>query len=316
MFFQGTAGGPERLHALLPTAELFDCSEPSRWADLLRETRPEILVTSWSTPALPIDTSGVALVCHVGGTVRNLIPRPLIERGLLVTNWGDSVSEGLAEAALFHALSALRRGQYFGDLMHREKGWSEFPSGTKTLFEKRVGIHGFGAAARNLVRLLAPFRVEISAYSAGVPAGLFQEAGVRQCQSLADLFASSEVLFELEGLTPATRGVVNREILERLPPDAVFVNVARGALIDEAAAAELATAGRIRLALDVFACEPLSIDSPLRSLAAATLTPHLGSPTDDRLAHCGDLALANLQRFRAGQPLDSVVSLEIYDRST
>jgi phosphoglycerate dehydrogenase-like enzyme len=317
LFFRGPSGGPDRLTALLPGATSYiPDSTNAHWPAWLRSQRPNILVTAWSTPLIPADLPELGYVCHVCGSVKRTVPRALIERGVIVTNWGENVSEGLAEAALLLALSALRRSHFFGDLMHRRRGWTDYPAGTSTLFERRVGIHGFGAAARKLVALLKPFRVKISGYSENVPDHLFRQHGVESCATLDELFTRSEVLFEMEALTAATEGIVSERVLQLLPPDAAFVNVARGALVDEAAAARLAAEGRIRLALDVYTKEPLPATSPLRDNPEAVLFPHLGSPTDDRRYQCGDFALANLGRYLRGEPLGAQISLEIYDRST
>ena len=105
--------------------------------------------------------------------------------------------------------------------------------------------------ARALVPLLRPFGVTIAAYSAGVPAALMQQAGITPAESLHALFADSEVLFECEALTPATQGCVTAELLGALPDDAVFVNVGRGQVVEEAALVHEARSGRLRLALDV-----------------------------------------------------------------
>jgi phosphoglycerate dehydrogenase-like enzyme len=317
LFFRSPTAGPERLTSLFPNAHFYspDATNPG-WASWLAAVRPNILVTSWSTPLIPEDLPELQYVCHVGGSVKRTVPRALIERGVTVTNWGETVSDGLAEAALLLALSALRRSHYFSDQMHRKRAWPTYPLGTRTLFERRVGIHGFGASARKLVALLKPFRARISAFSGNVPAELFQSFGVKRCSSLEELFATSEVLFEMEALTPQTSRVVTEKLLRLLPQDAAFVNVARGAIVDEEAAIRVATEGKVRLALDVYDEEPLSADSPLRDLPEATLFPHVASPTDDRLHRCGDFALENLERYLGGAPVTARVDLDIFDRST
>jgi phosphoglycerate dehydrogenase-like enzyme len=302
---------------LVPAPRFFDPESPnSDWIGWLDSCRPTILVTAWSTPLIPADLPGLRYVCHAGGSVRSTVPRALLERGIVVTNWGENVSEGLAEAALLLCLSALRCSHYFCDQMHHQRSWPTFPVATKTLYERKVGIHGFGASARKLVALLKPFRVQVSAYSRNVPSALFNGLGVKQCESLDELFATSDVLFEMEALIPDTVGVITERILRLLPPDATFVNVARGALVDEDAVMRIAREGKIRLALDVYAKEPLPSDSPLRDLKEVTLFPHVGSPTDDRLYTCGDIALENLGRFLRDEPVSARVDLDIFDRST
>jgi phosphoglycerate dehydrogenase-like enzyme len=248
--------------------------------------------------------------------VKQQVSRRLIVEGLAVTNWSDCVSETVAEAALLLVLSALRRSHYHARLMHVERGWHYPPSGALSLFDRRVGIHGFGAIARRLIPLLRPFRTPISVFSTGVPAEHYSAHGVIQCASLESLFASSDVLVELEALTVGARGIVSEELLRLLPPGATFVNLGRGALVDEAGLARLAAEGRIRLALDVYATEPLPVNSALRDIPEVVLFPHQGGPTEDRGYLCGDFALANLERYLRGEPLEGQVTLEVYDRST
>jgi len=70
------------------------------------------------------------------------------------------------------------------------------------------------------------------------------------------------------------------------------------------------------LGLDVFDVEPLPVDSPLRGLPDAVLSPHLAGPTDDRVHLCGEFALRNIERYLAGETPEGAVSLAVYDRAT
>jgi phosphoglycerate dehydrogenase-like enzyme len=121
---------------------------------------------------------------------------------------------------------------------------------------------------------------------------------------------------ELAALTPANRGIVSSALLERLRPDSVFVNIARGALVDEEALVRLARTGQVWIGLDVYAQEPLPSDSPLRGLENVCLSPHLAGPTTDQWHHCGEYALANILAFQQGETPKSLINLDVYDRST
>lgn len=295
---------------------------PATWPALLASLQPVVLVTAWSTPALPeawLNQPGCPLrfVCHVTGSVRRLVPRSFLERGGVVTNWGGSISEQVAEHALLLALGALRNAAGWADFIATHGGRNQLEQlGTRTLFGRRVGLHGFGSVARALVPLLRPFGVSLAAYSAGVPAALMREAGIAPAHSLEALFAGSEVLFECEALTPATHASVTAEVLARLPDDAVFVNVGRGQVVDEAALAREARTRRLRLALDVTCADPLTPASPLHGLPNVILSPHIGGPTGDRYRQCGIHALANLDAFARGEAPPAQISLTSYDRAT
>lgn len=292
-------------------------------ADELRALNPAVLITCWSTPAL--DAAWLAspdcrlrYVCHLTGSVRHVIPRAFLERGGLASNWGSIPAAAVAEQALLLALAALRnlpawRGEFTrpDDFLQRMERL-----GVRTLLGRRVGIHGFGQVARALVRLLAPFGVEISAFSAGVPPELFSRHGVRRVGSLKELFAGNHVVFECEALTPRTAKSVGAQELAALPDGGVFVNVARSGLVDDVPLLQEARSGRLSVALDVFTQEPLPPDSPWLTLPGVVLSPHIAGPTFDQYAGCAAVAFANVQRFLRGETLEFVVTPEIYDRST
>lgn len=297
---------------------------PDKWLGILRDYQPSVIVSCWSTPAIPASFaaagSPLRYVCHLVGSARNLVPRSFLERGGLLTNWGGLAGETVAEHALLLALSALRKQPDWPALIHGPKA-VPWRSGTmrlrtRTLIGRRVGLHGFGHVARSLVRFLRPFGVEISAYSAGVPHPVLKAADVVPCQSLVELARRSDVFFECEALTPLSTASVDAGVLAALPDHAVFVNVGRGRVVDEPALLREAESGRIRLALDVVAREPLGPDSPAAAVPGVVLSPHIGGPTHDRFPECGRLALDNIDRYLRGEPLESLVTPELYDRST
>jgi phosphoglycerate dehydrogenase-like enzyme len=292
--------------------------DPVSWEKLLLELNPEILVTAWDTPPLPEAWVGrpdlsLRYVCHLTGGLAGQIPRTLLENGVLVSNWGIAISHTIAEQAVLLTLGALRSLPLWGTMM-------TLPADriarlrTRSLRGNRVGLHGFGGIAREIARLLTPFQVEISAYSSGAPHELFSDLGVHRCDSLEELFSGSDILIECEVLTARTRGSVTADLLALLPEDAVFVNVGRGAVVDEKALIALAQAGRIRVGLDVFTAEPLPADSPFFEIPNALLSPHVAGPTWDEFRTCGAFALANVERYLRGEPVEGKVTLEIYDR--
>lgn len=281
--------------------------------------RPRVMVSGWGTPAFDSawwerPDNPLAYICHLVGSVRQLVPRRFIERGGLVSNWGPAAAVSVAEHALLLALGALR-GAALWEAERAPRGASRSLP-TRNLTGKRVGLHGFGVIARALVRLLAPFGVTIAAYSAGVPESVFAAEGVAPVKSLSSLFAESDVLFECEALTPATQGIVSAEMLARLPDDAVFVNVGRGRVVDEAALVREARSRRIRVAVDVVAEEPITANSPLAQIPGVLLSPHIGGPAQEDYPRLGEAALANVARYLAGQTPLNLVTADLYDRST
>lgn len=296
----------------------------TQWAACLRETRPDILVTGWGTPPLPAEwvsepTLPLKYLCHLAGSVRSLVPRALIERGVLVSNWGNAISHTIAEHAVLLTLGALRQTARWGTFVDHD--WSAVPDGKswlrpRSLRGRRVGIHGFGVIVRELIPLLKAFGADIAVYSQGVPRPVIEERGVVCRDSLEALFAGAEILIECEALSPANRGSVDAGVLGLLEAEAVFVNVGRAQVVDEDALARLAKEKRWSLGLDVFSSEPLPADHPLKRVPHALLSPHIAGPTEDALPCCGEFGLANVRRYLAGEPVEGRMTLEVYDRST
>ncbi len=313
----------ERLEKLTPQLIHLTPDEVAErgWARVFSDLKPNILVTGWRTPPLPTEVglakeSGLIYLCHLPGSVRSLVPRLWIENGLIVSNWGRAISHVVAECGLMMIIAGLRRAGYWNNAMHQNGAWKDQALDTQSLFGRRVGIHGFGAISRCLVKLMEPFGVEISTYSPSVSDQGLAEYGVRRCSCLEELFAENHVIVELASLTPETEGIVNERLLRMIPEGGLFVNIGRGAVVNEEALVRVCTDRKIHAALDVYCTEPLPADSPLRRMENVFLLPHLGGPTVDQRQTAGAYGLANIERFLRGEPPESVVTLDVYDRAT
>ena len=299
----------------LPLARL------EEWGRLWREAPAEILVSAWQSPPLdgaipPAALQSLSYVCYLAGSVRKVVPRELVARGVIVTNWGNSIAATVAECTLMLIFMTLRRASYWAIAMHRNGAWKTGAPMTQSLLGRRVGIHGFGVISQSLVPMLRPLTDHIQTYSPRVPDQILADHRVMRVKSLEELFGTSEVVVELAAATPENYHVVKEHHLRMIPEGGVFVNVGRGCVVDEAALARVAREGKLQIALDVFEQEPLPADSPLRGLSNVTLLPHLGGPTRDRRRDVGALALKNLRAFLRGEMPEAVVNLEVYDRST
>jgi len=298
--------------------------QQEEWVECLEKSRPEVLVTNWSSRPVPLEileSSDCRLkyVCHMTGSVRHLVPRFFFEKGGIASNWDGLAGQQVAEHALLLALAALRRLPSWRPYMLRSRSSSDWPIvdvGACSLFGRNVGLHGFGHVARALVRLLEPFGSRVRAYSEGVPEALFAEHDVERCQSLEQLFSLSDIVFECEALNLQTSGIVGEPELARLPDGAVFVNIGRCAVVVEEALVREAVSGRIHVALDVFTDEFACSVSPFFGLPNALLSPHIAGPTIDRLPALGAFALNNIERYFGGLSPEGLVTLDIYDRST
>lgn len=303
------------------TAHLIECRSddctPASFAALLHEVNPEVLVACWLTPSLPDPLpSNLRYVCYLAGSIKKLVQRQHIADGLLVTNWGSSISRTVAEGALMHILCCLRGLTKWTIEMHLHGGWKNRATRTASLFGRRVGIRGFGRVAHELMSLLRPFGCDIAVLAPDLTPEIARTENVRRVDSIAQLMTDNEVIVELAPLIDATRGSITRDHLELLRPGSVFVNVGRGATVNEADLLEVARRGEIFVGLDVFGEEPLPADSGFRGLPNVSLSPHLAGPTSDRRVDAGRFGVSNLLAYVHDQPLDGVVTLPVYDQST
>lgn len=165
-----------------------------------------------------------------------------------------------------------------------------------TLHEASVGIWGFGSIAARLAPLLAALGARVT--------GIARSAGDRHgfpvvAESEVDtLLPSLDVLISILPATPETDGVLGADVFQVLPDHAVFVNVGRGAVVDETALVTALETGELRAAaLDVMRTEPLPGDSPLWDAPNILLTPHIAG---DRPRGASALVQENLDALDAG----------------
>ena len=170
-----------------------------------------------------------------------------------------------------------------------------------------VGAGGIGSeAARRLTALGAQCVGVRRRPELGTPTGFDRVIGFDDIDR--DL-PNADVIVLAAPLTDETRGLIHARRLDAMKPSAIVINVARGALIDEAGLIERLRVGRLRgAALDVFQEEPLASDSPLWQLRSVLVTPHVSPVSPGRFwARELDLFLDNWRRFTRGEPLRNVV---------
>lgn len=132
-----------------------------------------------------------------------------------------------------------------------------------------------------------------------------------QRADLAEIFSTCDIISLHTAYNEYTRHMVNAELLSKIKEGALFVNTARGGLVDEEALVRELRTGRFRAVLDVFETEPLPAESGLLNLENVLLMPHMCGPTVDRRAH---IAAALLEEARAyledGAGLPDEITLE------
>ena len=212
-------------------------------------------------------------------------------------------AQSVAEHTVMLMLAVLRRLPAVHATL-KQGQWIKHELGVRNrdLRGRRVGLVGLGHIGLAVARLLQPFGVDLAYYKPSRLDGS-TEAGLNlRYLPLDDLLGWSEIVSLHCPLNAATRGMFDARRLALLPPGAVLVNTARGALIDESALVEALQQGRLGgAALDVYAQEPLPADSPLRTLENVVLTPHIGGITRDAFTAMMNQAFSNILAFEQGK---------------
>lgn len=225
------------------------------------------------------------------------LPFDLLRRSTAaVTNSRGLYADALGEFALAAMLWFAR------DLRrlirnHDEHRWE--PYTVERLEGKTVGIIGYGGIGQAVGRRAAALGMHV------LPLRRRQEFGD---PTLEDLLAESDYLVMSAPLTPRTHGLMSAARIGLMKPEAVFINIGRGATVDEKALVDALRNRRIRgAALDVFAVEPLPSSHPLWQLENVLISPHSADHTADSHVRAMHFFLENLRRFRAGESLENVV---------
>jgi phosphoglycerate dehydrogenase-like enzyme len=223
--------------------------------------------------------------------------------------------------ALAHRVPRMVEWQGRGTWPPDEQRWPIFvPSEVRGA---TLGIIGYGSIGRELARMAkAAFAMTVLACKrdpsqhkdagytlpgTGDPEGLLPDAWLGQ-EELPELLSRSDVVVNCAPLTAQTRRLIGARELGLMKPSAYFVNVGRGASVDEAALVQALRERRIAgAAIDVFAQEPPPAGHPLYALDNIIVSPHVSGFLPSYDDKCTDLFAENLRRYLAGAPLLNVV---------
>ena len=172
-----------------------------------------------------------------------------------------------------------------------------------------VGLIGLGSIAAEVARTCRAVGLRVVA-TRRTPGGRGADGPVDMLvplSQLSTLLRAADVLVLAVPQTPETAGLIGKAELELLPPGAILINIARGAVVDEEAMIDALRSGRLSgAALDVFAREPLPESSPLWDMPNVLISPHSASTVDIENARLTDLFCDNLERYLRGAPLRNV----------
>jgi len=231
------------------------------------------------------------------------------KRGIAVVNVPAYSTDAVAELSIGLALAVYREIPG-GERTLRAGGWAHSIGGLE-IRDKVVGVVGLGDIGIRTAELFRAFgpkellgwsRREKPAFSASPISG--------KHTGLEEIFERADIVSLHVALNADTMGFVGRKLLEKLRPEAVLVNVARGGVVDQAAMAELLCQRRFRAGLDVFATEPVPADDPILTVPAdqVVLTPHVAYKTQEALRRRMEITAENLLAYASGTPRNVVLA--------
>jgi D-3-phosphoglycerate dehydrogenase len=240
-----------------------------------------------------------------GGPV-NIDMKAARERGILVVNTPGRNASAVAEFTIGAILAetrliragheSLRAGMWRGDLYRADLTGRE-------LSEMTVGVVGYGNIGTRVVRLLKAFGCRILVCDPYVQlSAQDRNDGVRHVD-LDTLLAEADIVTLHARVTAETTGFIGREQFARMRPGTLFVNTARGPLVDYDALHDALVCGHLKGAmLETFAVEPAPADWPLLQLPNVTLTPHIAGASVRTVTHAAEQAAEEVRRYLAGEP--------------
>jgi D-3-phosphoglycerate dehydrogenase / 2-oxoglutarate reductase len=227
------------------------------------------------------------LIPSIGIGVESIDVARASERGILVTNMGETLAEDVADHAWMLILSAARRTAWLHQMATTGR-WDEavgnlFPVlnvNMPRISGKTLGLIAFGPIARRVARRAAGFRMPCVAYDPFVDPSVFEAEGVERAD-LDEVLRRADFVSSHLPLTDQTRGMLTTPHFAAMKHSAIFVNTGRGKVVDEAALIAALRTGEIAGAgLDVLEDEPPVANNPLLSMPNVVLTPHIGSVTN------------------------------------
>ena len=306
-------------------------------ASAIRSSNADALVVRGTKVTEPMmDAGRLALIVRAGAGYNTIDVAGASRRGIYVSNCPGKNAIAVAELT-FALILALDRRVPDNVAELRAGRWNKKEYSTaRGLFGRTIGLLGIGSIGREVVRRAAAFGMPVVVWSRrcngqrrplseqdardlGLEAALRQVA-VEIEPTPADVAARSSVLSVHLALDPATTGLVNAEVLDRLEPGAIVVNTARGEVMDHGALAVAIKEKGLRVGLDVFANEPASSTGDFKDdivhLPTVYGTHHIGASTDQAQEAIAAETVRIIRSYKETGRVPNVVNLALRTPAT
>ena len=227
------------------------------------------------------------VIGRAGVGVDNVDVEAATKRGIVVANAPQSNVVTAAEHTMA-LLLALARNIPQAHMSLTGGRWERSKFSGVELYEKTLGIVGFGRIGQLVAHRARGFGMRVLAFDPFVSAERYRELGVEKAADSGDLYAQADFITVHLPKTPETEGWLNAEAFAKMRDGVRILNVARGGLIDDQALKDALDSGKVGgAALDVFPSEPIT-DYPLfHGYSNVVVTPHLGASTAEATDRAG-----------------------------
>ena len=230
--------------------------------------------------------TNLRVIGRAGIGVDNVDVAEATKRGIIVANAPQSNIVAAAEHTMALMLALARNVPQAHASLSAGK-WERSKFGGAELYEKTLGVLGFGRIGQLVASRANGFGMRVLAFDKFVSAERFREMGVEQAASSADLYARADFITLHLPKTPETRGWLDAEAFAQMRDGVRIVNCARGELLVDDALKDALDSGKVAgAALDVFQQEPIT-DHPLFGYPNVVVTPHLGASTTEAQDRAG-----------------------------
>ena len=272
------------------------------WPDAGDLTEVEYLI-AWQAPAEFLATLPRLKVLFSSGAGVDHVDFSAVPKHIpLVRMVEPGIINGMVE---YVSLAVLALHRDFFDYVVAQDARVWLPLEVPPASARTIGVMGMGSLGCAVLQRLATYGFRLRGWNRSVRDldGVESFAGADQLQPFLD---GCDVLICLLPLTPATQGILNRELFSALPTGAALINVGRGPHLVDADLLEALDSGQLsRAILDVTEPEPLPAEHPFWTHPRVFLTPHVASMTQPESA--APILLENVRRHQRGEPLTDVI---------
>ncbi len=296
-----------KLVARFPTVPFFSCTTYGDLKLTIQKIQPQIVFASKFEPApFPrediLECKSLEWLSVAFAGVDHVVPWD--DTKLTVTNASGVAAEEMAQYVLAAIFGLFQKFPYFAR-RQAERQWDY--QLIRSARGATVGLVGLGHTGESIARLCRAVGLKVVACrSTGTPSPSVDK--VYPSHQLHDMLANVDVTVVCAALTPATHNLINRQAINAMKPGSFFINVARGAMVDEDALMEALKSQHIAGAvLDVVRQEPLPPENPLWDAPNLLITPHTSSEYEGWLSRAADMFAANLAHWLENAPLENRV---------